>query len=205
MDVYKMAENKDGLLEVLYDRFAESPREWGNIGTMSYGHGSYNLGDEKAANIELYNSWDEWLEGEVLEPNGGSANVIFLPLYLYDHSGITMNTTGFNCPWDSGQVGWIWATRENLLKNTGCTEEELFENGIGEEVLKGEVRDFDDYLRGNVYGFRLSKKKKCECCSTVEFEELDSCFGFYGDGIEDDLEGYIPEEYHELIGQLKFA
>ena len=30
---------------------------------------------------------------------------VFLPLYLFDHSGITMNTSGFSCPWDSGQVG----------------------------------------------------------------------------------------------------
>ena len=28
--------------------------------------------------------------------------MVILPLYLYDHSGITMNTTGFSCPWDSG-------------------------------------------------------------------------------------------------------
>ena len=30
--------------------------------------------------------------------------MVILPLYLYDHSGITMNTCGFSCPWDSGQV-----------------------------------------------------------------------------------------------------
>lgn len=34
--------------------------------------------------------------------------MVILPLYLYDHSGITMNTCGFSCPWDSGQVGWIY-------------------------------------------------------------------------------------------------
>ena len=34
-----------------------------------------------------------------------SQKFLMLPLYLYDHSGITMNTTGFSCPWDSGQVG----------------------------------------------------------------------------------------------------
>ena len=26
-------------------------------------------------------------------------NVVCLPLYLYDHGGITMNTTGFACSW----------------------------------------------------------------------------------------------------------
>ena len=28
-----------------------------------------------------------------------SQKFLMLPLYLYDHSGITMNTTGFSCPW----------------------------------------------------------------------------------------------------------
>ena len=42
-----------------------------------------------------------------------SQKYLMLPLYLYDHSGITMNTTGFSCPWDSGQVGWIYAFKED--------------------------------------------------------------------------------------------
>lgn len=48
-----------------------------------------------------------------------SEKYIVLPLYLYDHSGITMNTTGFSCPWDSGQVGWIYASKEDALKEFG--------------------------------------------------------------------------------------
>jgi len=41
---------------------------------------------------------------------------IILPLYLYDHSGITMNTTGFSCGWDSGQVGYIVMSYEKIRK-----------------------------------------------------------------------------------------
>ena len=37
-----------------------------------------------------------------------------------------MNTTGFSCPWDSGQVGWIYATKQKFRDETGYTEEELF-------------------------------------------------------------------------------
>ena len=43
-----------------------------------------------------------------LTKSGGTAELnsvaIVQPLYLYDHGGITMNTTGFSCSWDSGQV-----------------------------------------------------------------------------------------------------
>ena len=82
--------------------------------------------DEQAKNTELYFSWEEWLENEVLEPNGGEDEVVALPLYLYDHSGITMNTSGFSCPWDSGQVGWIYCTKKRFREETGYTEDELF-------------------------------------------------------------------------------
>ena len=37
-----------------------------------------------------------------------SEKYITLPLYLMDHSGLAMQTTSFNDPWDSGQVGWIY-------------------------------------------------------------------------------------------------
>ena len=43
-------------------------------------------------------------------------NAVMLPLSLFDHSGITMNTTGFSCPWDSGQVGWIYISYEKIRK-----------------------------------------------------------------------------------------
>lgn len=42
-----------------------------------------------------------------------------LPLYLYDHSGITMSTTTFSCPWDSGRVGMIFCSHEEAVKEWG--------------------------------------------------------------------------------------
>lgn len=71
-------------------------------------------------------------------------SIYYLPLYLYDHGGITMSTGGFSCPFDSGQVGFIY-----------CTEEKAKKEGIDtanvERILKGEVNTYDQYLRGEVY------------------------------------------------------
>jgi hypothetical protein len=125
-DVVYRAEDDKYRLEIMQDSCPESPREWDNIGTMVCSHRRYDLGDEQAKNIAEYSSWDEWLQGEVYDLYGGEDNVVCLPLYLYDHSGITMNTTGFSCPWDSGQVGWIYATKQKFRDETGYTEEELF-------------------------------------------------------------------------------
>ena len=56
---------------------------------------------------------------ELLQLLEQSGKFVILPLYLYDHSGITMNTTGFSCPWDSGQVGWIYADADCIKKEYG--------------------------------------------------------------------------------------
>lgn len=55
----------------------------------------------------------------------------WLPLWLYDHSGITMScgarTYPYNDRWDSGQVGWIVALKETIMAET--SEFVLDENG----------------------------------------------------------------------------
>lgn len=69
-------------LRVEPDEFPESPREGDRFGTMVTWHGGYTLGDEQpACRPEEYEF---------------PKDCIRLPLYLYDHSGITMNTTGFS-------------------------------------------------------------------------------------------------------------
>lgn len=116
-------------------------------------------------------------------PTDFPANVIALPLYLYDHSGITMNTTGFSCRWDSGQVGYIYVT-EKKLKEEGLgerTTEQVYER------LKGEVETYDQYLTGDVYGVIVSKESTCDDCHNTEEEEVESYWGLYGikDAIEE--------------------
>lgn len=51
-------------------------------------------------------------------------DIILLPLYLYDHSGLSMSTGSFvgravHAEWDSGQVGYIYADHDDILNNFG--------------------------------------------------------------------------------------
>lgn len=41
-------------------------------------------------------------------------DVLLMPLYLYDHSGITISTSEFCDPWDSGQIGFIYTNPRPL-------------------------------------------------------------------------------------------
>lgn len=48
-----------------------------------------------------------------------SEKYVVMPLYLLDHSGLAMQTESFHDPWDSGQVGWVYVSKEDVLKEFG--------------------------------------------------------------------------------------
>ncbi len=154
--------NGNRVLEIKRDDHPESPREWDNLGTIVYGHRRYHLGDVEAWDTEDYLNWNDWRDGEL-------KGAIALPVYLYDHSGLTINTTGFHCPWDSGQVGWIYVDKEKAREELGVKRIGKHARKRILDILRSEVELFDQYLRGDVYGFVLYE----------DGEEIDSCWGFY--------------------------
>ena len=143
-----------------------NPREDDNLGRMLCRHSRYDLGDEHKADRE-----------EVLDIlEGRRKDVVALPLYLYDHSSITMNTTGFSCPWDSGMVGCIYADYEKIRS---CYGVKRITKAIIEKVkesLRNEVKVYDDYISGNIYGFVIKK----------DDEQMDACWGYtYEDALNE--------------------
>lgn len=156
---------------IYQDEDASNPRtEWDNVGKMVCFHRRYNLGDKHE-----FSDPDEFREyWEEQDPDN---QWVILPLYLYDHSGITIRTGPFSCPWDSGQVGWIYCTKEDIDKEWNGDRERA------EKYLQGEVENYDQYLTGDVYGYVVDDE---------DGEQLDSCWGFYG------LE-YCLEEMKEQV------
>jgi hypothetical protein len=117
---------------------------------------------------------------------------ISLPLYLYDHSGITMNTTGFSCRWDSGQVGFIYVSRSNVREEYGWNRITKAREQQILKYLEGEVETYDQFIRGDVYGFIAEERPEAvfdDEGTKVHFdedelwEETDICCGFYGTDI----------------------
>lgn len=103
-------------------------------------------------------------------------SVIHLNLYVYEHSGITMNTSGFSCGWDSGQAGWIYVTQSKIKDEslTDKSREQLL------EYLENEVSIYAKYLEGDVYGFVVTKANTCNSFHRTEDEILESVWGFFG-------------------------
>lgn len=168
-------------LSLIYDQHPLNPRtEFYHLGTMACYHSRYNLGDKHDLTIE-----------EAQEIEQDTENYITLPLYLYDHSEITMATVPFGCSWDSGKVGIIFVSMSKLAS------EQLSALSTPEirKYLQNEVEEYDKYLTGDCWGYQISDNKN-NC--------VDSCFGFYGQkfcyeqGLEQ-LEYYASRQLELLL------
>ena len=176
-------------IKIYPDECSHDPRGDDNMGTMVCWHRRYRLGDKMPK--ESPSEYFSGICGADLHPEhewrtDGEPKLekccLVLPLYLYDHSGLTMNTTGFSCPWDSGQVGYIYVTFEDIRKEYGVkrvTDKVKDQTGkmvraidMARRVLEAEVKIYDYYLKGEVY---------CYVVEDENGENLDSCGGYLGD------------------------
>jgi len=162
---------------VEYDPEPSSPTEWDNVGEIAYSSDRYCIGTENVSREQLREI------GAGIE-NG---SLIGLPVYTYIHSGVTIRAgSGFSCRWDSGQSGWVYCTKEKAIKEFGkkiCTAK-VKEHAL--RCLKAEVETFDQYLTGQVYGYRVLD---------AEGDGAASCWGFYGDSEDCLKEGVSAAQY----------
>jgi hypothetical protein len=170
MDSIEEYERNGLTVTIFRDDDPESPREWDNVGTMICAHRNYNLGDEQF-DPDKYDGWEDFRK-HLIEDEGA---VVILPLYLYDHSGISMYTTGDSGyrqheAWDSGQVGLIYTDEAMITSYFGEYNQSSLE--LAEKLLRQEVATYDQYLTGDVYGFEVTNPKTGE--------DIDSCWGIYG-------------------------
>lgn len=157
-------------IEIEQDPDPMNPRtEFDNVTKMACFHKRYILGDKDHCGFDDrdFSNWDEMERGIFARENVA----VIRPLYMYDHSGITIKTTPFSCPWDSGQIGFVWITKETALKDFGIRR--LTKKNIDRlaMALYADVETYDNYLTGEVYGYKVLDP---------DGEEVDSCWGFFG-------------------------
>ena len=192
-------------IEIAQDFDPLNPRkDYDNLGTMVCFHNRYDLGDKhgyETSNVfahvlsGLYpDEITAYLEDDEIEKcwNAVHEKNIVLPLYLYDHSGITMRTTSFSCGWDSGCVGVIYVSLEDVRKEYGWKRITKKRRERIEGYLRGEVEIYDHYLTGSVYGFNIEREDP-----DGEEEHVDSCWGFFGYYTDD--EGYMISVIKDAI------
>jgi hypothetical protein len=161
-----------------------NPRvEFDHIGTIDAHTRRYDLSDLKPP-LTPYTKHNDLTTARRLIVSNDHA-LIILPLFVYDHSGITIRTTPFSDSWDSGQIGWVYLTRSTIQKNWGYTRLTARRTNDLTRYLMDEVAEFDAYLTGNVWGYSLEGPNS----------DSDSCWGYYGDSGKaaalDDARSYI--------------
>lgn len=167
-----------------------NPREdCDNLGTIIYWSNRYNLGeiDGKKENIDA----KDFANQKVKE------GAVILPVYLYDHSGITINTTGFSCQWDSGHIGWIFADKNAIRKWFEVKNITKKLRDKVQEHLVNEVETFDKF-----YGFTVEDEDGNDIDSCWSFY-IDSCWSFY-DSKEcmEEAEANVPSE-QDILNDTK--
>lgn len=183
-----------------HDDFAEDPREWDNLTTMICFHNRYDLGDKHNYSADDYSGWDAMEEAIMRDEKP----LVIKPLYMYDHSGITISTEPFGCRWDSGQIGFVFITQKNLDSYGLVIGGEETWQGYLERLtlrLENEVKIYDSYIAGDTFSY------------TIEDENgkvVDSTGGFYGDMKESGLLEYLlehltPEEVGEFMDEASYV
>jgi hypothetical protein len=137
-----------------------------NLGVMHCAHKKYDLGDKDAPTPFV----DDDYRAGVLRDDV----LVSKPIYMYDHSGITVRHTPFDCQWDSGLLGWHYMLKsvaeENWPSQTG---DELIASV--EACLKAEIEEYDAYIQGDVWYVEITDE---------EGEVIDSCGCFIGSDLD---------------------
>jgi hypothetical protein len=144
---------KNLIIKIEHDTDPLNPRkDFYHLGTMAFFHKRYELGDKHTLDIP---------DCEAIEANKAYCS---LSVFMYEHSGITISTRPFSCPWDSGKLGIIFC-EYSLAEKEGLTPEQL------RSRLQAEVEEYNTYLVGDIWYYSIEK---------TDGESLDSCGNFYG-------------------------
>jgi hypothetical protein len=190
------------------DSGASNPREFDNLAAIHGTHDRYEIGDGKppAEHMQALERGGLRLLNRYMRRFGdpasdGSAVLAFRGLAMYDHSGITFWTVNpgesghhafDSAGWDSGLVGYAYATKARA-DELGADVADVAEQ------LEGEVKEYDDWAKGNVWAYRVVKpcdhadehdsdEEIADCPHSDEeiadcphSDEVDSCYGFIGE------------------------
>jgi hypothetical protein len=159
------------------------PRDNTNVGAMICSHKRYDLGDKAPWAKEYLNAVDDLFAeeptlGDVmgwLKRTYGA--IVVLPLYLLDHSGLSMRAGRSFADidpgeWDSGLVGFIFDTPKSR-DETGVGPDHV------EQALRAEVREYDSWLQGDVWSYAIERKTICSV-GAEHWETVEACGGFIG-------------------------
>lgn len=165
------------VVTVEQDLFPDSPREWDRLGTIVGNHRTYQLVEVEAnygETLELlcvdHEKCPAKLRASYEMPQDGyeyyddierrawrfiEQRYCILPVYVFDHSGVVLSTRPFSCPWDSGQLGYIYVRKDEALAKMGKKKWTKKVQQQVESILEAEIAEFSQYVSGDVWCFQI--------------------------------------------------
>lgn len=173
-------------LEIMYDRYSESPRKWDNLGYFITVDKNYYSPDRNSTLESIVKETEDTatsqkehiklIKKEVQDQTREKVIAIY-PVTKYEHCG-TAYFLGTKQGFDYSNNGFYIVT-DKTAKVLGTPKKRF------EKVIRGEIEIYNKYLRGEVYGFALYDDKG---------EVEDSCWGFYD---VEDIRGVLPEDWKD--------
>lgn len=141
-------------IELHQDCDTDSPREWDNFSEFTFFHSRYNLGDKH-----------NYSPDDFQEFMNEHQDYLFVPVYMYEHGNICLSTEPFECPWDSGLLGFAWVRPERIQHEFGGDMHKAI------NCIRGEVATYSSFLEGDVWYWEVRDS---------EGGYVDGCGGNYG-------------------------
>lgn len=210
MEPFDTIEYRGCTIELHADEDAQNPRhdmDW--AGKVVIWSRDYSLSDKDLdydpdrhskglwlccmTDTEVY--WDDATDEEIAK-----AMKVFERDYIYLGLNVGYRAEGVRVttPFDpDSDDGLIFISKSDAIKEWGkkiCTKD-VRERAL--KYLKGEIETYDQYLRGEVFGY-ITKEPAKEDEEPEDAEEIDSCWGFY----PDETDGFY-KRYDYAVRQAK--
>ena len=127
-----------------------------------------------------------------------------LPLYITDHSGISMQTYRLDA-WDSSFVGLIFVDKQTFFAET-CRKDDCDWKAEAKKILESEIKTYSQFLEGDVQQYtlyeetivtRTNRDGKILSKEIAYDEMVDSLSGLY-DATLEYVESYLPIKIAEI-------
>lgn len=135
--------------------------------------------------INNKNMWNKPFETEEL---------FVIPVYRHYHTSVSYSTEPFGIPFDSGQIGYAWVSKEevaNFWSVDGEFTEEL-KNTLIKKHDKA-LKAYGDFVNG--YATRVTLKDKND---SIVFEDY-----FYGIGNTTDVKNFMKEHGLDMFYEIE--
>ena len=118
---------------------------------------------------------------ELLEATG---EVVMLPISMYEHSGITLwlgsKWSHYDAQWDCSSIGFAYVEKSTAKEEGMLDPGEEYDHDWKKwayAMMEGEMKTYDQFLRGEVYGYMIEDENGEEASDDL----LCGCWGFFGD------------------------